>query len=80
MPNKKKKNSFEESINELEALVNALETGELSLEESLSTFEKGIKLTKACQLQLNQAKQKVSLLIGEGENIHLVDYEDGNTT
>ena len=44
--------NFEESINALEGLVNALENGDLALEESLSTFEKGIRLTKECQQQL----------------------------
>lgn len=67
--------NFEHLIGELETLVAALETGDLSLEDSLSTFEKGITLTQQCQQQLSEAKQKVSMLIGEGDDIHLVDFE-----
>ena len=76
MNTKNKKPDFEQLINELETLVTTLETGDLSLEESLSTFEKGITLTKTCQQQLSEAKQKVSMLIGEGENTALVDFEE----
>lgn len=67
--------NFEHLIGELETLVAALETGDLSLEDSLSTFEKGITLTQQCQQQLSEAKQKVSMLIDEGDDIHLVDFE-----
>ncbi len=75
MTKKKNTPNFEESIQQLESLVNALETGELSLEESLSAFEDGVKLTKQCQQQLNEAQQKVSLLTGEGDNMQWVDFE-----
>lgn len=76
MPNKKKTPNFEESIHELEALVNALESGDLPLEESLAVFEKGIKLTKECQQQLSAAEQKVQQLIGDEENMQLIDFEE----
>lgn len=69
---------FEQSMAELETLVNALENGELSLEDSLTAFEKGIKLTKACQQQLDQAKQKVSLLVGDGDELHLEDLDNND--
>ena len=75
MTKKKNTPSFEDSISQLETLVNALEAGDLSLEESLSTFEQGIKLTKDCQQQLNEAEQKVSLLVGDGDAIQLVDFD-----
>lgn len=54
---------FEASLRRLEALVEQMENGELSLEASLKTFEEGIKLTRECQLALKQAEQKVSLLV-----------------
>ncbi len=76
MSTKKKTPNFEELIGELETLVTTLEAGDLSLEESLSAFEKGITLTKTCQQQLSEAKQKVSKLIGEGDNMTLVDFEE----
>ncbi|MFT5117643.1 MAG: exodeoxyribonuclease VII small subunit [Kiritimatiellia bacterium] len=74
MSNKQKILSFEQSLNNLEILVEALETGDLPLEEALSTFEQGIKLTKECQQQLSKAEQKVSLLVGENDDMHLVDF------
>lgn len=67
MPKKSPNFNFEESLVELDTLVNKLEEGSLSLEESLATFEQGIKLTRACQKHLNEAEQKVSLLIDDGE-------------
>jgi exodeoxyribonuclease VII small subunit len=66
--------NFEESINALEDLVNALENGDLSLEESLSTFEKGIRLTKECQQQLTTAEQKIALLTGDDDNMTSVEF------
>jgi len=66
--------NFEESINALEDLVNALENGDLSLEESLSTFEKGIRLTKECQQQLTTAEQKIALLTGDDDNMTAVEF------
>lgn len=54
--------TFEDSIDSLEQLVEQMEHGKLSLEDSLSLFEKGIQLTRSCQNKLNDAEQKVSLL------------------
>ncbi len=56
---------FEASLNELETIVSKMESGDLALEESLQTFEKGIKLANSCQSALDQASQKVTLLIEE---------------
>jgi len=57
--------SFEEALTELESLVETLEHGELSLEESLKTFERGVKLTRTCQDALKQAEQKIQILSGK---------------
>ncbi|PHS12663.1 MAG: exodeoxyribonuclease VII small subunit [Kangiella sp.] len=54
--------SFEKQLEALETIVQDLETGDLTLEESLSQFEKGVVLTKDCQSILNTAEQKVSIL------------------
>ncbi len=54
--------SFEQALGELEALVERMESGELSLEESLASFEQGIALTRRCQQALEQAEQKVKVL------------------
>lgn len=53
---------FETSLAELEALVDRLEQGDLTLEESLAAFERGVGLTRACQRALDQAEQRVRIL------------------
>lgn len=53
---------FEDAMRELETLVERLEQGDLGLEESLSVFERGIGLTRACQQALDRAEQKVQVL------------------
>ena len=55
--------AFEKSLKELEALVATMEQGNLSLEESLQHFERGIQLTRACQQALKAAEQKVEILL-----------------
>lgn len=63
MSRKKPENlSFEEALNELESLVEQLEQGDLSLEQSLKSFERGVGLTRSCQQALKEAEQKVSIL------------------
>ena len=54
--------NFEKSLKQLENLVEKLEKGELSLEESLKQFEEGIKLTRECRQALKNAEQKISVL------------------
>jgi len=54
---------FEASLAELEALVERMETGEASLEDSLKDFERGIELTRSCQGALTEAEQKVEILL-----------------
>ena len=67
MAARKKAAQFETALADLELLVQSLETGDLSLEESLKAFEEGIKLTRECQKALTDAEQKVALLLGESE-------------
>jgi exodeoxyribonuclease VII small subunit len=54
---------FEANLRQLEQLVQQMEQGELTLEQSLSTFEQGVALTRACQQALDKAEQKVNLLL-----------------
>jgi exodeoxyribonuclease VII small subunit len=63
MARKKSTLDFEQSLADLQVLVERLENGELSLEESLSAFEQGIGLTRDCQAALSQAEQKVQILL-----------------
>ena len=66
----KKSFPFEESLSKLEELVERMENGDLSLEDSLKSFEEGIKLTRDCQKALKSAEQKVKLLIEQnGETV-----------
>ena len=60
---KAKKIDFESSLEQLQQLVEQMEEGELSLEDSLKAFEKGIKLTRECQQALQEAEQKVQMLM-----------------
>ena len=63
MPKKKTTSLFEDSLEELEQLVSQLEQGDISLEESLKSFERGVTLTRTCQKALQEAEQKVQILI-----------------
>ena len=68
--------SFEESLTELEGIVERLEKGQLPLDESLMLFEKGIKLVRECNTKLKCAQQKVEQLIEENgetrvEELHI---------
>jgi len=63
MSRKKNPSIFEDSMAELEKLVEQMEQGELSLEDSLKAFERGIKLTRTCQQALQDAEQKVQILL-----------------
>ena len=63
MARKKASLDFEQSLADLQTLVERLENGELSLEDSLTAFEQGIRLTRECQGALALAEQKVQLLL-----------------
>jgi len=66
---RKKTINFEQSIDELESLVEALESGTLSLEDSLKAFEKGVRITRECQDALKEAEQKISLLSQNSQGV-----------
>ena len=67
--------SFESAMEQLETLVSRMESGDLSLEESLKAFEKGVHLTRFCQNQLQKAELKVQELSSKGEFIE-IDQEN----
>ena len=68
---------FEQSLSDLEALVERMESGELSLEESLKAFEQGIKYTRECQKALTKAEQKVQQLIQKNGQTETVPFTGG---
>lgn len=76
MATKKPENmSFEASIEELDMLVEQLENGDLALEDALKKFERGIALARASQSKLEQAEQRVSILLEQGQNAPLDDFQ-----
>ncbi len=67
--------SFEESIDELESIVNNLEQGDLSLEQSMTLFERGLNLSHASQDKLNQAEQKIQILLNNNGEQELQNFD-----
>lgn len=66
---------FERSLKELEDIVTRMEQGDLSLEESLRQFERGIALTRSCQEALQAAEQRVQMLTEENGRTELRPFE-----
>jgi exodeoxyribonuclease VII small subunit len=69
---KEDKPAFEDALKELQTLVDAMEKGDISLEESLQAFERGVELTRHCQTALFNAEQKIQQLNADGEIQDLV--------
>ncbi len=59
--------SFEEALRRLESIVDRLEEGDMELESALADFEEGVKLTRRCASQLQQAERRIEVLLREGE-------------
>lgn len=76
MPRKKTTSSFEASLKELEQLVEQMERGDMPLEESLKSFERGVRLTRTCQQALKEAEQKVQILLEENGETTLKPLTD----
>jgi exodeoxyribonuclease VII small subunit len=72
---KRKKFDYEASVAELESLVEKLEQGDISLEESLKLYESGVLLTRDCQDALKKAEQKVQMLLEQSDQTELVDFD-----
>ncbi|MCJ8320819.1 MAG: exodeoxyribonuclease VII small subunit [Colwellia sp.] len=81
MAKKKLENlSFEESLNELDSIVQNLEQGELSLEESMALFERGLNLSQVSQTKLQDAEQKIKILLDKNGQSQLSDFALSNET
>jgi exodeoxyribonuclease VII small subunit len=70
---------FEQSLAELESLVESMESGEMSLEDSLKAFEQGIKYTRDCQNALAKAEQKVQLLLQKNGQIEAQPFDTSSS-
>jgi exodeoxyribonuclease VII small subunit len=68
---------FERALAELEATVDKLEHGELSLEDALAHFERGVALARECQASLKQAEQKVEILLQKTATAQPQPFEPG---
>jgi exodeoxyribonuclease VII small subunit len=68
--------SFEQALSELEALVERMEQGDLSLEESLKSFERGVELTRSCQEALSAAEQKVEILTSRQPDARVEPFDE----
>jgi exodeoxyribonuclease VII small subunit len=66
---------FEDAMKELEEIVKRLESGDLSLEESLKIFEEGIALSRYCFKKLEEAEKKISILIADEGGIRQEPFQ-----
>ena len=76
MVTKKTDINFEKALEQLEGIVEDLESGDLSLENSLKSFEKGVKLARQCQEQLSKAELQVQKLIEENGELKTAPLQD----
>ena len=74
-----KSTSFETTISELENIVSQLESGDLELEQSLKLFERGIELTRLSQNKLQEAEQKVKILMDKQGELTLEPFQESQT-
>ena len=72
---RRKKLDYEAAVTELETLVERLEQGDISLEESLKLYESAVLLTRDCQEALQSAEQKVQMLLQKSGQSNLVDFD-----
>ncbi|MGH1470599.1 MAG: exodeoxyribonuclease VII small subunit [Cellvibrionaceae bacterium] len=73
---KAKEIDFEKALSDLEDLVAKMESGDLSLEDSLKAFEDGVKLTRDCQSRLASAEQRVKLLMEQQGELVEADFDE----
>ena len=69
---------FETTLTRLEAIVTRLENGDLPLEEALKEFENGVQLAKLGQERLQQAEQRIQILLQKNATVELADYRSEN--
>lgn len=67
--------SFEDQIEQLEGIVAELEKGELSLEDSVTKFEEGIKISKECNKTLEEAEKKITILVNQDGGMKEENFE-----
>ena len=73
-----KKNNFEEQLNELQEIVNKLESGNVPLEDALNEFQAGVKLSRELEKKLNDAEQTVAKLVDKDGNEKTLDPQNAS--
>lgn len=72
------KDSFENKMEELQKIVEELEKGELSLDESVSKFEQGMKISQECNKMLEKAEKKITILLNKDNEYQEEEFESEN--
>ncbi len=72
---KEEKINFEESMKKLEDIVSSLEKGDLNLDESVSKFEEGMKISKQCSKILEDAEKKITILLQNNGDIQEDNFD-----
>ncbi len=67
--------SFEVALDRLEQIVARLEGGDLELEEALTAFEEGVKLSRHCAARIEAAQRRIEILVGQGEDMVATRFE-----
>ena len=69
---------FEEALERLEEIVKKMESGDLTLEESLESFEEGVKLSRFCAKKLDKAERRVEILLKNEDELEIHPFEEDN--
>ena len=70
------RDKFEEALQKLDEIVRRMESGDLSLEESLKAFEEGVKLARFCSRKLDEAERRVEILLKEDEDLTVKPFQE----
>jgi len=71
----KDKDKFEDALGRLEEIVRKMETGDMTLEESLKAFEEGIKLARLCAKKLDDAERRVDILLQQEDGMAVKPFQ-----
>ncbi len=69
---------FEEALERLEEIVKKMESGDMTLEESLESFEEGVKLSRFCAKKLDKAERRVEILLKNEDELEIHPFEEDN--
>lgn len=68
--------NFEKALEKLEIIVEELEKGELTLDEALERYQKGVKLSRFCSKKLEEVESKIEMIVEEGDKIKKVPFDE----